>query len=81
MIWAGHLVRLEEGRSTFEILTHIGKRPLGRPRSRWEDSIRINLTEIDNTGNWIDSAQDRDYFRATVNAALNLRVFISHGVS
>jgi len=67
---------MEEGRSAFKILTGepIGKRPLGRPRRRWEDNIRMNLEEIGiNAGNWIDSAQDRNYLRALVNAALNLR--------
>ena len=59
-----------------------GKRALGRPRRRWEDNIRMGLEEIGiNAGNWVDSAQDRDYWRALVNAALNLRVPISHGVS
>ena len=45
--WADHVARMEEGRSAFEILTGkpTGKRPLGRPRRRWEDSIRINLKE------------------------------------
>ena len=52
-----------------------GKRPLGRPRRRWEDNIRKDLEEIGiNAGNWVDLAQDRDYWRAFVNAALNLRV-------
>ena len=51
------------------------KRPLGRPRRRWEDDIRMDLEEIGiNAGNWVDSAQDRNYWRALVNAALNLRV-------
>ena len=75
--WAGHVARMEEGRSAFKILTDIptGKRPLGRPRRRWDDNIRMNLEEIGiNAGNWVDSAQDRDYWRALVNAALNLRV-------
>ena len=59
-----------------------GKRPLGRPRRRWEDNIRMYLEEIDiNASNWIDSAQDRNYWRALVNAALNLRGSIRHGVS
>ena len=50
-------------------------RPLGRPRRRWEDNIRIDLEKIGiNAGNWVDSAQDRNYWRALVNAALNLRV-------
>ena len=52
-----------------------GKRPLGRPRRRWEDNIRMDLEEIRiNAGNWVDSAQDRNYWRALVNAALILRV-------
>ena len=52
-----------------------GKRPLGRPKRRWEDTIRMNLEEIGiNTGNWVDSAQDGNYWRALVNVALNLRV-------
>ena len=66
-----------ESRSAFKILTGKPKekRPLGRPRRRWEDNIRVDLEEIGiNAGNWVDSAQDRDYWRALVNAALNLRV-------
>ena len=77
MRWAGHVTRIEEGRSAFKILTGkpTGKRPLGRPRRRWEDNIRMDLEEIGiNAGNWVDSAQDNDYWRALVNAALNLRV-------
>jgi len=51
-----------------------GKRPLGRPRRRWED-IRMGLKAIGVTmRNWVDSAQDRDYWRTLVNASLNLRV-------
>ena len=67
----------EEGRSAFKILTGkpTGKRISGRPRRRWEDNIRMNLEEIVITaGNWVDSAQDRDYWRALVNAAFNLRL-------
>ena len=68
MRWAGHVARMEEDRSAFKILT--GKRPLGRPRRRWEDNFRMNLEEIGiNAGNWVDSTQDRDYWRAPVNAA------------
>ena len=70
----GHVAKIEEGRSVFKILTGqpIGKRPLGRPRRRWEDNIRMDLKEICiNTRNWVDSAQDMDYCRALVNAALN----------
>ena len=75
--WLGHVARMEKGRSAFKILTGkpTGKRPLGRPRRRWEDTIRMDFEEIGiNAGNWVDSAQDRNYWRALVNAALNLRV-------
>ena len=52
-----------------------GKRPLGRLRHKREDNIRMDLKEIGvNTSNWVDSAQDRDYWRALVNAAFNLLV-------
>ena len=52
-----------------------GKRPLGRPRRRWEGNIRMDLEEIGiNAGNWVDWAQDRDYWRALVSEALNIRV-------
>ena len=46
--WAGHVARMEEGRSAFKMLTGklIGKRPLRRARSRWEDNIRMDLKEI-----------------------------------
>ena len=60
--WAGHVARMEEGRSALKILTGkpTEKRPLGRPRRRWEDNIREDLKEIGiNTRNWVDSAQDR----------------------
>ena len=77
--WAGHLVRLEEGRSAFIILTGrpkpTGKRPFGRARRRYEDNIRMYLEELGiNARNWVDSAQDRDYWRALVNAVLDLWV-------
>ena len=52
-----------------------GKEPLGRHRRRWEDNIRMGIEEIViKGGNWVDSAQDRDYWRALVNSALKLRV-------
>ena len=75
--WAGHVARMEGGKKAFKILTGkpTRKRPLGRSRRRWEDNIRMDLEVISiNAGNWVDSAQDRDYWRALVNAALNLRV-------
>ena len=73
--WAWYVARMEEGRSAFKILTGkpTGKRPLGRPRR--EGNIRLDLEEIGiNVGNWVDSAQDKDYWRTLVNAALKLRV-------
>jgi hypothetical protein len=52
-----------------------GKRPLGRPRLRWEDSIKMDLQAVGWEGvDWIDMAQDRDRWRALVNAVMNLRV-------
>ena len=68
---------MEEGRSALKILTGkpTGKRPLGRLKRRWEDNIRMDLEEKDiNAGNWVDSVQDKNYWSALVNAALNLRV-------
>jgi hypothetical protein len=50
-----------------------GKRPLGRPRSRWEDNIKMDLQDV-GCGDWIELAQDRDRWRALVNAVMNLRV-------
>ena len=66
---------MKEGRSAFKILSDkpTGKRPLGRPRRRWEDNIRMDLEEIGiNADNWVHSVQDKDYWRVLVNAALNL---------
>ena len=57
----GNVARMEEGRSVFKVLIGKprGKRPLGRPRRRWEDNIRMDLEEIGiNAGSWVDSAQD-----------------------
>ena len=78
---AGHAARMEEGRSSFDILTgkSTGKRPLGRTRRRWEDNITMYFKEIGiNTRNWVDSAQDRDYWRALVNAGIEPPDSISH---
>ena len=69
--WAGHVARIEEDRSTINILTGTptGKRPFGRPRHRWEDNTEIYLREIGiNTRNLVHCAQERDYWRALVNA-------------
>ena len=74
---AGHVAKMKNGRSAFKIFTVTpdGKRPLGKPRFRWEDNIRMELKEIViNTRNWVDSAQNKDYWRSLVNAALTIRV-------
>jgi hypothetical protein len=74
--WVGYVARIE-GKSAFKILTGTptGKILLGRPRRRWEGNITMDLKEICiNTRKWVDSAQDRDYYRVLANAALDLRV-------
>ena len=68
---------MEKGRSAFKISTGkpTGNMPLGSPRRRWEDNIRMKPKEIGiNTRNRVDSAQDKDYWRLIVNAALNFWV-------
>jgi hypothetical protein len=76
-IWAGHVARMGEMRESYNILVGRpeGRRPLGRPRRRWEDNIKMDLKEI-GFGNmdWIHWAQDRDRWRALVNTVINLRV-------
>ena len=70
----------KKGISAFKILTGkpTGKRPLGRPRHRLEDMLEMDLKEIlINMRNWVDSAQDRDYWRALVEVALELHVYVS----
>ena len=65
------------GRGVYRVLMgeSEGKRPLGRPRRRWEDNIKINLQEVGSGSvGWIELAQDRDMWRALVNAVMNLRV-------
>ena len=69
---------MEEGKRALKILTGTptGKKPLGRPRHRWEeDNITMDLKEIGiNTRNWIDLVQDRNYWRVLVSVVLNLLV-------
>ena len=74
---AGHVARMGEERGLHRMLVGKpeGKRPLGRPRLRWEDNIRMDLQEVGCGGmDWIGLAQDRDRWRALLNAVMNLRV-------
>jgi hypothetical protein len=77
MIWAGHIARIGEKRNTYRLLVRkpVGRRPLGRPRHRWVDNIRMDLGEVGwGDVDWIGLAQDRDRWRILVNSVLNLRV-------
>ena len=77
MRWAGHVARMEEGRGVFKVLVRKpeGKRPLRRPRCRWEDNIKMDLEEVGRgCGDWIELAQDRDRWRALVSTVMNFRV-------
>jgi hypothetical protein len=77
MRWAGYAARMRERRNAYRILVGKpeGKMPLGRPRRRWVGNIRMDLGEVGWDGrDWIDLAQDRDRWRAYVNAVMNLRV-------
>jgi hypothetical protein len=74
---AGHVARMQENRNAYRILEGKpeGKRPLGRPRRRWEDNIKMGLKETGWGGmDWIDLVQDRDQWRALVNTVMNFRV-------
>ena len=76
MRWASHVAIMEEGKSTFKILTvKPTRRDFRRPRRTWEDNIRMDLKEIGiTTRNWVDLAQVRNYWRTLAIVALNLRV-------
>ncbi|KAJ4450863.1 hypothetical protein ANN_02295 [Periplaneta americana] len=74
--WAGHVARMGESRNAYRVLVGRpeGKRPLGRPRRRWEDNIKMDLREVGyGDREWINFAQDRDQWRAYVRAAMNHR--------
>jgi hypothetical protein len=80
MSWAGHVARMGEKRKMYKVLEGKpeGKRPLGRPRRRWEDGIRMDLGEIGLWSvDWIRLAQDRNRWRAVVSVVMNLRVLAS----
>jgi hypothetical protein len=77
MRWAGHVARMGETRNAYRILVGKpkGRRPLGRPRRRWVDNIKIDLREIGWDGmDWIDLALDRDQWRALANTVMKLWV-------
>jgi hypothetical protein len=79
MRWAGHVARIGEKRNVYRLLVGKleGKRQQGRPRCRWVDNIMLDLGEIRmvwGSTDWIGPAQDRDKWRALVNAVMNLRV-------
>src|SRR5215469_4241886 len=72
--WAGHVARMGEGRDVHRVLVGKpeGKRPLGRPRRRWEDNIKMDLKEVGWGGDWMELAQNRDGWRELVNTVMNL---------
>jgi hypothetical protein len=75
--WVGHVARMGEKRGAYRILVGRpeGRQPLGRPRRRWEDNIKVDVQEVGWGGmDWIELAQDRDRCRALVNAVMNFRV-------
>jgi len=77
MRWAGHVVHMGEERGVYRVLVGKpeGKSPLGRPRRRWVDSIRMDLQEVGcGCMDWIRLAQDRDRWRTLVSAVMNVRV-------
>ena len=77
MRWVGHVARMREMRGVYRVLVGEpeGRRPLGRPRRRWEDNIKMDLHEVGFLGmDWIELAQDRAWWRALVNVVMNLRV-------
>jgi hypothetical protein len=77
MRWVGHVARMGEWKGVYRVLVGRpeGKRPLGRPRRRWEDNIKMDLKEVGVDGaNWIQLAQDRVQCRDFLSTVMNLRV-------
>ena len=77
MKWTGHVASMRERTGVYRVM--VGKpdkkSPLGRPRRRWEDKIKMNLQEVRcGCRDWIELAQDRDSWRAFVNAVMKLRI-------
>jgi len=77
MRWVGHVARMGERRGVYRVLVGKpdGKTPLGSPRRRWEDNIKMDIQDVGCRGmDWIELAQDRDRWRALVNAVMKLPV-------
>ena len=77
MRWAGYVTHMGKRSGVYRVL--VGKperkRPLGKPRRRWEDNIKMDIQEVEGENmDWIELVQDRDRWRALVNAVINLRV-------
>ena len=70
------MARMGERRGVHRVLVGKpeGKRPLGRPRRKWEDNIKLDLREVGRGGDWMELVQDRDRWRALVNTVMNFRV-------
>ena len=70
------MARMGDGRGVHRVLVGKleSKRPLGRPRRRWEDNIKMDLQEVGGGEDWMELAQDRDRWWALVNTVMNLRV-------
>ena len=84
MRWAGQVARIGERRGVYRVLVGKpeGKKPLGRPRIRWEDNNEMDLQEVVYGGmDWMELAQDRDRWRTFVSKVMNLRVPKMRGIS
>ena len=84
MRWTGHVARKGQGRGVYRVLVGKpeGKRPLGRPRRRWEDNIKMDLQGVGGScGDWMELAQDRDRWRVLVSTVMNPRVPKIRGIS
>jgi hypothetical protein len=84
MRWAGYVVRMGDGRGVHRVLVgkSEGKRPLGRPRRRWEDNIKMDLQDVGGgCGDWMERFQNWDIWRALVSTVMNFRVPQMRGIS